>query len=109
MNIQFDLKDAIFLAHTVCHNFYWEQIDRFEIHQSNADSASYSNGELLIEPEEKLVNGTMFFYESKLEAMLAYKAICEQESAMLLWDMVGEEWLVACSINFKQYMESSVH
>lgn len=101
MVIEFDLDDVLFMSHTACQNFYNEQRERFEHYKSNIrmlpdrPTATASTNE-----------GTMFFYDSQVSALIAYKVISERESAALLWDLVGEEWVVACSMDWKQYIKS---
>ena len=101
MVIEFDIDDVLFMSNTACQNFYNEQRERFEHYKSNIrmlpdrPTATASTNE-----------GTMFFYDSQVSALIAYKVISERESAALLWDLVGEEWVVACLMDWKQYMES---
>jgi len=96
MVIEFDLDDVLFMSHTACQNFYNEQRERFEHYKSNIRM-------LPDRPTAKDKQGTMFFYDSQVSALIAYKVISERESAALLWDLVGEEWVVSCSMDFKQY------
>ena len=99
MSISFTLNDVLFMSHTACQNFYDEQRERFEHYKSNIRM-------LPDRPTAKDKQGTMFFYDSQVSALIAYKVISERESATLLWDLVGEEWVVACSMDWKQYMGS---
>ena len=100
MVIEFDLDDVLFMSNTACQNFYNEQRERFEHYKSNIrmlpdrPTATASTNQ-----------GTMFFYDSQVSALIAYKFISERESAALLWDLVGQEWVEACSMDWKKYMK----
>jgi hypothetical protein len=98
MVIEFDLDDVLFMSNTACQNFYNEKRERFQHFKSNIRM-------LPDRPAAKDKQGTMFFYDSQVSALIAYKVISERESAALLWDLVGEEWVVACSMDWKKYMK----
>lgn len=98
MEIKFDLEDVLFMSNTACENFYSEQRERFEHYKSNIRM-------LPDRPTAKDKQGTMFFYDDQVSALIAYKVISERESAALLWDLQNQEWAVACSMDWKQYIK----
>ena len=81
MIIEYSIQDVLDLSHTVCRNFYTEQKDRFEIHKESI----------------------MMFFETRLEALTAFKVLDQPYHAAMVWDLDGDEWAVVCSMTWEQY------
>ncbi len=90
MIIEYSIQDVLDLSHTVCRNFYPEQKDRFEIHKES--KRVLSDG-----------HATMMFFETRLEALLAFKVLNQPYHAAMVWDLNYEEWGVVCSMTWEQY------
>jgi hypothetical protein len=100
-----DLKDAYDLANTICRAFHEERSDEFET----------LNGK----PETIKDEGSTFlFYDTRLEALLAYKAFIAHKdktiNAAMLWREKtwtikgdpkvnwGEDFIVLIDVNYDQ-------
>ena len=100
-----DLIDAYDLAHTMCGSFYNERPKEFET--LNGKPETITNKE-----------STFLIYETRLEALLSYKAFIAHKdksiNAALLWREVswtigedpkvnfGEEYIILVDLNFDQ-------
>jgi len=90
MIIEYSIQDALDLSHTACKNFYSEQKDRFEIHKESKNVLSDDQA-------------MMMFYETRLEALTAFKVLDQPYHAAMIWDLADDEWVVVCSITWEQY------
>ena len=103
MQVSFTLNDVLFMSNTACQNFYNEQRERFENYSRDI---STNHVWLDDKPKASESSGTMFFYDSQIEAIIAYKVLSSYENCILFWDLGTEQWGIACSMDWKQYMES---
>ena len=86
-------KQIEYLCHTSCKSFMNEQFDRFEYYETK-DSTDYSKSKAeqdkrkknLIKnfPDNKCV---MYFYSSKLEALISFNYYNKKNKAVLGWDL----------------------
>tara|TARA_R100000734_G_C3318274_1_gene112270 strand:+ start:1638 stop:1925 length:288 start_codon:yes stop_codon:yes gene_type:complete len=88
--IEYSIQDVLDLSHTACRNFYSEQKDRFEIHKESKNVLSDDQA-------------MMMFYETRLEALTAFKVLDQPYYAAMIWDLDGGQWAVVCSMNEEQY------
>jgi hypothetical protein len=92
MIIEYSIQDVLDLSHTACKNFYSEQKDRFEIHKESKRVLSDDQA-------------MMMFYETRLEALTAFKVLDQPYHASMIWDLDSDEWAVVCSITWEQYIK----
>ena len=90
MIIEYSIQDVLDLSHAACKNFYSEQKDRFEIHKESKNVLSDDQA-------------MMMFYETRLEALTAFKVLDQPYHAAMIWDLAGGQWAVVCSMNEEQY------
>lgn len=90
MIIEYSIQDVLDLSHTACKNFYSEQKDRFEIHKESKRVLSDDQA-------------MMMFYETRLEALTAFKVLDQPYHAAMIWDLDCDEWGVVCSMTWEQY------
>ena len=90
MIVQYSVPEILDLSHAVCKNFYPDQKDRFEI---------YKESKRVLSDDQAM----MMFYESRLEALLAFKVLDQSYYAAMIWDLAGGQWAVVCSMNEEQY------
>tara|TARA_B100000427_G_scaffold260318_1_gene224601 strand:- start:1899 stop:2186 length:288 start_codon:yes stop_codon:yes gene_type:complete len=90
MIIEYSIQDVLDLSHAACKNFYSEQKDRFEIHKESKNVLSDDQA-------------MMLFYETRLEALTAFKVLDQPYHAAMIWDLAGGQWAVVCSMTWKEY------
>jgi len=90
MIVEYSIQDVLDLSNTACKNFYSEQKDRFEIHKESKNVLSDDQA-------------MMMFYETRLEALTAFKVLDQSYYAAMIWDLAGGQWAVVCSMNEEQY------
>ena len=95
MIIEYSIQDVLDLSHTACKNFYPKQKDRFEIHKESKRVLS----------DDQAI---MMFYESRLEALTAFKVLDQPYHAAMIWDLDGDEWAVVCSMTWKEYQKIAI-
>ena len=80
MQVSFTLNDVLFMSNSACQNFYDEQRERFENY-----SRDISTNYVWLEdkPKASESSGTMFFYDSQIEAIIAYKVLSSHENCIL--------------------------
>lgn len=105
MLISFTLNDVLFMSNSSCQNFYDDQRERFEDYSWNI-STNYVW--LEDKPKASESSGTMFFYDSETKAIIAFKVLSSYENCILFWDLGTEQWGIACSMNWKQYMDGKL-
>ena len=90
MIIEYSIQDVLDLCHTACRKFYSEQRDRFEIHKESKRVLSDDQA-------------MMMFYETRFEALTAFKVLDQPYHAAMIWDLAGGQWAVVCSMTLQQY------
>ncbi len=75
-----------------CASFYHDQQDRFEIHKEDGSNCA-KDGE-----------GTMMWYESTLEGLIAFNYYKTKYETVLLWDMAENPKPQYCIIIDKKFI-----
>tara|TARA_R100001591_G_scaffold60242_1_gene70039 strand:- start:83 stop:397 length:315 start_codon:yes stop_codon:yes gene_type:complete len=99
MIIEYSIQDVLDLSHAVCRNFYTEQKDRFEIHKESKRVSCFKGVDNMISDDQAM----MMFYETRLEALTAFKVLDQSYHAAMIWDLAGGQWAVVCSMTWKEY------